>query len=69
MVTQETKDFWIGSNLAKDNSPTSCILVFLTTIDVAVEIVLDLTSRSASTPRFISKGGEITRKVTESVTI
>jgi hypothetical protein len=64
----------IGSGLPEDNSPTSCVLVLLMAIDVVVIIViLVLTStsspsRGASTPPFISKGGEVTWKVTESVT-
>jgi hypothetical protein len=43
----------------------SCVLVLLMAIDVVV--VLDLSSRDASTPPFISRG-EVTRKVTKSVT-
>jgi hypothetical protein len=35
-------------------------------IDVAVDVV-DLAPGGASTPSFIFKGGEVTRKVTESV--
>jgi hypothetical protein len=49
----------------------SCVLVFLMAIDVViVSVGLVLTSllRGASTPPFISKGGEVTRMVTESVT-
>jgi hypothetical protein len=48
----------------EDNSPTSCVLVLL----MAIDVVLDLSPRGASTPPFISKGGDVTRKVTESVT-
>jgi hypothetical protein len=42
----------------------SCVLVLL----MAIGDVLDLSPGCASTPPFISKGGEVTRKVTKSVT-
>jgi hypothetical protein len=60
--------------MPKDNSPTSCVLILLLTINVVVIICWTfLTSsscpfRGASTPSFISKGGEVKRKITESVT-
>jgi hypothetical protein len=41
----------------------SCVLVLLMTIVLYVYVVF----WGASTPPFISKGGEVTRKVTESV--
>jgi hypothetical protein len=40
----------------------SCVLVLL------IAIVLSVVFWSASTPPFISNGGKVTRKVTESVT-
>ncbi len=52
-----------------DNSHTSCVLVLLMAIGVVVEVVLTCPFGGASTPPFISKGVEVTRKVTESVTI
>jgi hypothetical protein len=67
VVTQETQGFIDRFRPQKDNSPMSCVLVLLMAIGVAVEVV-DLSPRGASTPPFISKGGEVTRKVTESVT-
>jgi hypothetical protein len=42
----------------------SCVLVFLIAIDIVVAVVL----WGASTPPFISKRGEVIRKVTELVT-
>jgi hypothetical protein len=60
MVTQ---DFYISSNLPEDNSLKSCVLVLLMTI----VFVVRLSPRGASTPPFISKGGEVIRKVTKSV--
>jgi hypothetical protein len=51
----------------------SSVLLLLMTIDVAVVVVvvglvLTCPFRGASTPHFIYKGGEVIRKVTESVT-
>jgi hypothetical protein len=45
----------------------SCVLVLLMAIGVVVEVA-DFYPGDASTPTFISKGGEVTRKVTKSVT-
>jgi hypothetical protein len=47
-----------------DYSPTSCVHVLVMAIDI-VFLVLPL---GASIPPFISKGDEVTRKVTELVT-
>jgi hypothetical protein len=52
----------------------SSVLLLLMVIDVAVVVVvvvglvLTCPFRGASTPHFIYKGGEVIRKVTESVT-
>jgi hypothetical protein len=56
-----------GSGLPEDNRPRFCVLVLLMAIDVVV-VCLGHFSSGASTPPFVSKGGEVTRKVTESVT-
>jgi hypothetical protein len=49
------------------DSPTSCVLIFLMSIDVAV-VIVNLSFGGASTPPFISMEDEVTREVTESVT-
>jgi hypothetical protein len=36
------KDFWIGSGLLEDNSPTSCVLLLLMAIDVVLPCPLGL---------------------------
>jgi hypothetical protein len=45
----------------------SCVLILLMSLDVVL-VVVDLSSRDASTPPFIFKGDEITSKITESAT-
>jgi hypothetical protein len=50
--------------LPEGNSPTSYVLVLL----MAIAVVFLVLPRGASMPPFISKGGEVTRKVTELVT-
>jgi hypothetical protein len=57
MVTQET-----GSGLPEDNSHMSCVLVFLMAIDIIVLLV------GCLYPSFYIQGGEVTKKVAESVT-
>jgi hypothetical protein len=50
-----------GSGLPEDNSHTSCVLVLLRSIDVAVLLL------GVSISSFISRG-EVIRKLTKSVT-
>jgi hypothetical protein len=38
MVTQETQGFLIGLGFSEENSPTSCVLVFLMVIGVVVVV-------------------------------
>jgi hypothetical protein len=47
-----------------DSSPTSCVLVLLIAIDVVVVVV----PYAVSLPLLLYSRGEITRKVTESIT-
>ncbi len=64
MVTQETQEFLDRFILPEDNSPTSCVLVLLMAIDAVVEVF----PWGYLYPSFYIQGGEVTRKVTESVT-
>jgi hypothetical protein len=66
IITQETQEFLDRFNPPEDNSPTSCVLIFLVAISVMVVVVL---LWGASTPPFISKGGEVIRKDPELVII
>jgi hypothetical protein len=69
MITQQAEGFLACSNDLKDNSPPiSCVLVLLVTIGVVLDSS-DLLLWGASTPPFISKGDEVTRKIIESVVI
>jgi hypothetical protein len=62
MVTQETQQFL--NKFMEDNSPMSCVLVLLMTI-----VLLFFTPVGCLyPPPFYIQGGEVTRKVTESVT-
>jgi hypothetical protein len=65
MVAQEKQEFLDRLRPSEYNSPMSCVLVLLMTINVAVEVV----TVGCFYPSFyIQGGGEVTRKVTESVT-
>jgi hypothetical protein len=58
------KDFLTGSGLPEDNRTMSYVLVLLMAIVLSVSIIF----WDASTSPFISKEGEVTRKITGSVT-
>jgi hypothetical protein len=51
-----------GSILSEDNSPTSCVLVLLGAIDVVVAL-----PPRVPLPLILYQGGEVIRKVTESI--
>jgi hypothetical protein len=55
ILTHETQVFLDRFRPPEDNNLTSCVLVLLMTIDLVV-VVVDLSSRGAFTPPFISKG-------------
>jgi hypothetical protein len=63
MVTHETQEFLDRFRPLEDNIPTSYVLVLPMVIVLSVSALF----WGASDPPFISKGGEVTRKVTESV--
>ncbi len=54
-----------GMGLLEDNSSTSYVLVLLMAIDIAVVLLIVVRLY----PSFYIQGGEIIRKITESVTI